>query len=112
MNENSPLEINEFARAKNPLGERFVLMLPLNRKRTSFSLGNTCEDDAIFSLPKHAEPNSSHQRQVLQQQKTGDITMQTNSVDKEIVFLCTLGYLKPAKTPVSPRSLQPGTLRR
>ena len=38
--------------------------------------------------------------------------MQTNSVDKEIVFLCTLGYLKPAKTAVSPRSLQPGTLRR
>ena len=58
MNENSPLEINEFARAKNPLGERFVLMLPLNRKRTSFSLGNTCEDDAIFSLSKHSEPNS------------------------------------------------------
>ena len=58
MKENSPLEINEFARAKNPLGERFVLMLPLNRKRTSFSFGNTCEDDAIFSLPKHREPNS------------------------------------------------------
>ena len=38
--------------------------------------------------------------------------MQMNSVDKEIVFLYTLGYLKPAKTAVSPRSLQPGTLRR
>ena len=38
--------------------------------------------------------------------------MQTNSVDKEIVFLCTLRYLKPAKTAVSPRSLPPGTLRR
>lgn len=58
MKENSPLEINEFARAKNPLGERFVLKLPLNRKRTSFSLGNTCEDDVIFSLPKHGETNS------------------------------------------------------
>ena len=38
--------------------------------------------------------------------------MQKKSVDREIVFLCTLGYLKPAKTAVSPRSLQPGTLRR
>ena len=38
--------------------------------------------------------------------------MQTNSVDKEIVFLCTLGYLKRAKTAVSPRSSTPGTLRR
>ena len=38
--------------------------------------------------------------------------MQTNSVDKEIVFLYTLGYLKPAKTAVSPRSSTPGTLRR
>ena len=38
--------------------------------------------------------------------------MQTNSVDKEIVFLCTLGYLKPAKTAISPRSSTPATLRR
>ena len=38
--------------------------------------------------------------------------MQTNSVDKEIVFLCTLGYLNSAKTAVSPRSSTPGTLRR
>ena len=38
--------------------------------------------------------------------------MQMNSVDKEIVFLYTLGYLKPVKTAVSPRSSTPATLRR